>query len=101
MQSFVYHMIQNPASWQRARDEVNAAQARSLYQDRVVSFKVGQNLPYLQACIKEAMRLFGPTGMGLPRVAPKGGLTIGNRHFPEGTILSVHSQYVNAQELQR
>lgn len=27
--------------------------------------------------------------MGLPRIAPKGGTTIGDRTFPQGTILSV------------
>lgn len=28
--------------------------------------------------------------MGLPRVAPKGGIEIGGRHFPEGTTLSIN-----------
>lgn len=27
--------------------------------------------------------------MGLPRIAPEGGLTIGDRTLPEGTIVSV------------
>lgn len=33
--------------------------------------------------------MFGPVPMQLPRIAPKGGLTIGNRTIPEGTIVSV------------
>ena len=34
--------------------------------------------------------MFGPVPMGLPRVVPKGGLTIGERTFPKGTILSIN-----------
>jgi cytochrome P450 len=33
--------------------------------------------------------------MGLPRIAPKGGLTIGDRTIPEGTIVSVSPWVIN------
>jgi len=46
----------------------------------------------VQACVKEALRIFGPVPMGLPRVAPKGGLTIGDRIIPEGTIVSINRE---------
>jgi len=45
---------------------------------------------YVQACVKEALRVFGPVPMGLPRIAPKGGLVIGDRKIPEGTIVSIN-----------
>ncbi|ETS80694.1 hypothetical protein PFICI_08223 [Pestalotiopsis fici W106-1] len=92
IQTFVYHMLRNRDSWLRARQEIVAAQAEGRCRDRVVSFDDAQKLPFLQACIKEALRMFGPTPMGLPRVAPKGGITIGGRHFAEGTTLSIHLQ---------
>ncbi|KAL1961169.1 hypothetical protein VTO42DRAFT_3114 [Malbranchea cinnamomea] len=85
LQAFVYFMIRHPNAWQRARAEIDAAGI----QDRVVSYADSQKLPFLQACIKEALRVFGPAPMGLPRIAPKGGLTIGDRTIPEGTIVSV------------
>ena len=44
---------------------------------------------FLQACVKEALRIFAPVPMGLPRIAPKGGLVIGDRTIPEGTVVSV------------
>ena len=47
---------------------------------------------FVQACVKEALRIFGPVPMGLPRVAPKGGLTIGDRIIPEGTIVSINRE---------
>ncbi|KAK3310492.1 cytochrome P450 [Chaetomium strumarium] len=91
LQSFIYHMLRHPTAWHRVRAEIDAAcRERGLCADRVVAFDHAQQLPYLQACIKEALRVFGPVPMGLPRVAPKGGLTIGDRTFPAGTILSIN-----------
>lgn len=58
-------------------------------------FADAQNKPFLQACIKESLRIFNPTRMGLPRVAGKGGITIGDRHFPEGTTISVNSWVIH------
>jgi hypothetical protein len=57
----------------------------------VVSFADTQKLPYLQACIKEALRICGPAPMGLPRTVPAEGVTIGDRTFAPGTILSVNA----------
>ncbi|KAK4184558.1 putative cytochrome P450 E-class, group I [Podospora australis] len=93
MQSFVYHMIRQPAqvSWQRVREEIEEAQREEgRCKNKVVSFADAQKLVYLQACLKEALRIFAPVPMTLPRVAGKGGVTIGDKHFPEGTILSVN-----------
>jgi cytochrome P450 len=92
IQSFVYHMIQDRTAWPSVRKEIDDAQARGLCLDRIISFHDADQLPYFKACIKEALRIFSPTTMGLPRVAPKDGITIAGRHFQEGTILSVSSQ---------
>lgn len=91
LQAFVYYMIRRPALWKRARAEVEETLQRN-YQgssSRVVSYADAKDMVFLQACIKEALRIFGPAPMGLPRVAGKGGVTLGDRHFPEGTTISV------------
>ncbi|KAG9249736.1 cytochrome P450 [Emericellopsis atlantica] len=85
-------MIRHPKAWSTARDEIDAARAQGRCQHRVVSSHDAQSLPYVQACVKESLRLFSPTTMGLPRKAPKGGITIAGRHFAESTTLSVSSQ---------
>lgn len=87
LQSFVYHMIRHRDAWRRARAEIDSSVAHT---DRVVSFEDAQSLPFLQACIREALRVFGPVPMGLPRVAPREGVTVGERTFPEGTVLSIN-----------
>ncbi len=40
-------------------------------------------LEFSQAVIKETLRLFPAAGLGMPRVVPKGGLTLAGRAFPE------------------
>ncbi|KAI8943409.1 hypothetical protein NX059_001421 [Plenodomus lindquistii] len=89
IQSFIYHMIRHTDAWERARAEIEEATKKGLCQDRIVSYADSQQLPFVQACVKEALRIFGPVPMGLPRIAPKGGLTIGDRTIPQGTIVSV------------
>ncbi|KAG9249710.1 cytochrome P450 [Emericellopsis atlantica] len=95
LSSVLYHMIRHPKAWSTARDEIDAARAQGRCQHRDVSSHDAQSLPYVQACVKESLRLFSPTTMGLPRKAPKGGITIAGRHFAEGTTLSVSSHAVH------
>lgn len=95
LQSFVYHMIRSQDDcWVKARAEIDKARSRGQCLDRVISYEDSQRLPYFQACLKEALRLFSPQGLGLQRVAPSGGITLGDRTFAEGTILSIHPKSV-------
>lgn len=91
LQSFVYHMIRRPELWAQVRKETDEAELAcpGVASKRVISYADAQGLPLPGACIKESLRIFGPTPMGLPRVAGKGGLTVGDRFFPEGTTVSV------------
>jgi cytochrome P450 len=90
LQGFFYHMAAHPSVRKRVREEIEQAQQDGLCQDRVVSYGDAQKLTLLQACIKETLRIFSPVPMTLPRTAPRGGITIGDRYFPGGTVLSVN-----------
>ena len=48
-----------------------------------------KRLPYLDACINEALRIHSTSAKGLPRLVPPGGLTVAGQSFTEGTVLSV------------
>lgn len=90
MQSFLYHMAKHPHVWKRAKTEIRQAQQKDgSCSSRVISYNDAIKLPFLQACVKESLRIHNPVPMGLPRIAPKGGLTIGDRTLPEGTTVSV------------
>ncbi|KAK8058252.1 hypothetical protein PG994_008700 [Apiospora phragmitis] len=100
LQSFTYHTVRHPTAWRRLQEEIDKAATEQHEQQQqegepsqdhpVFSFAVAQKLPYLQACIKECMRICPPSTIGLQRVAPRGGITIGDRTFEAGTVLSVH-----------
>ncbi|KAH8824010.1 cytochrome P450 [Flagelloscypha sp. PMI_526] len=54
-----------------------------------------KSLPYLEACIKEGLRLLSTVPAGLPREVPPGGFVVHGQHFVEGTVLSVPSRMLN------
>jgi cytochrome P450 len=61
-------------------DEVIGASDRS----KLITFQQTQAMPYLQACIKESLRLHPATGLPLSRVVPAGGAMISGQFFPQG-----------------
>ncbi|KAI1336932.1 cytochrome P450 [Xylariaceae sp. FL0016] len=95
LQTFVYHLSRQPERWQRLREEIESARKEGRCHDTIISYEDASKLPYLEASIKESLRILAPVPMGLPRVAPKGGITIGDMSFPEGTTLSINPTVVH------
>jgi len=98
IQAFIYFLMRRPESLRRVREEIRTAQGAGMCLTKIVTHADAQKLPYLQACIKEALRFFSPVTMGLPRAVPDEGLTIGDRTFSKGTILSVSPWVVHLSE---
>lgn len=90
LHAIFYYVVRHPASHQRIRDEIDAAIAEGHCLTPVVSYVDAKNLRYLQACIKESLRVYSALAVSIPRVAGDGGVTIGQQTFPKGTILSVN-----------
>lgn len=91
---FFGYLLEHPACYAKLRQEINEAiQAGHLISP--VKYAKGAQLEYLQACIKEALRLSPPISMDLPRYVPAGGALIGkNPHvIPAGTTVGI-SPYV-------
>jgi cytochrome P450 len=60
LQSFFYHLLRHPPMLEKARTEVDEAVRDGICTSRVVSFTDAQQLHYVQACIKEALRFCTP-----------------------------------------
>ena len=79
----LYFLLKNPRVLAKLRQELDARRLAGEFHD-VVTFKNATDCRYLQAVIKETLRLHPGNGLGLTRLVPKGGLTLAGRHFPEG-----------------
>lgn len=91
---FFGYLLDHPSCYAKLRDEINeAVEAGTL--STPVKYAKGSQLEYLQACIKEALRLSPPISMDLPRYVPAEGAVIGkNPHpIPGGTTVGI-SPYV-------
>lgn len=53
-----------------------------------LTFSDTQKMPYLQAVIKEGIRLHPAAGLPMQRVVPKGGVKLAGQFFPEGVSSS-------------
>ena len=79
----IYYLCRNQPVLDKLRKELDEYYTTRKTKEHL-SMKEAQELPYLQAVIKETIRFFPATGLLMPRVVPKGGLTLANRFFPEG-----------------
>lgn len=68
----MYLLLKNPDCLRRLREEIDPVLAGTT----TASYDQVSNLPYLRACVEEALRVHPPVGQGLPRVVPDGGATV-------------------------
>lgn len=81
LRAILYYLIQNPLSCEKLLVELSeATQAGTLSEKNTLA--EAQKLPYLQACIKEAMRLHPSLGTQHQRVVPEGGCTVAGIFLP-------------------
>ena len=85
--AITYYLARYPKVQEKLQKELDEALGAT--DDVVTTYEQVKRLPYLDAIINEALRIHSTSAIGLPRVAPEGGLTINGVHFPQGAILSV------------
>ena len=87
--AFLYHVLRNSDCKQKLTEEVDAsAKAEKIDHGTVFDLEVVNNMPYLQACMYEALRYHPAGGIFLGRVVPPGGMKIGGQYIPGGVSLS-------------
>ena len=83
LRAVIYHLLKRPESKMRLIDEIDNMKREGRLTDPV-TFDQAEAMPYLQACMYEALRCHPAVGMSLPRVTPSGGIHIDGHHVPEG-----------------
>lgn len=89
LSSILYHLLKNPATYKRLQDEIDAHEAAGSISDPI-TFKEATQLPYLQAVIKEGLRIHPATGLPLSRVVPPG-VTLAGQKFPTGSTVGINA----------
>ncbi|KAK4167943.1 cytochrome P450 [Cladorrhinum sp. PSN259] len=79
------HVITNPRVAEALRKELEARGITGRDEESIISDAEARTLPYLQATIKEGMRIFPPVSGVSPKVVPPGGDTFKGVHLPAGT----------------
>lgn len=86
----LHALMTHPAAMAKLRAEVE----HHVGSDGHISFQNTQKMPFLQACIKEALRLHPATGLPLARIVPKDGAFLAGRHFPAGVSILKFSKCI-------
>jgi cytochrome P450 len=94
LRTIFYFLMKDPASMAKLRAEIHAVEAQGMFSE-FVSWSESQKLPFLDAVIREALRLHPSVGMILERVVPKGGREICGHFFKEGTIVGMNAWVVH------
>ena len=90
LSSILYHLLKHPQTYKRLQDEIDTAAKEGKVSDPL-TFKEAQELPYLQAVMKEALRMHSATGLPMARTVPTGGTTIANTFIPAGSTVGINA----------
>ncbi|KAH5479181.1 hypothetical protein HBI52_224610 [Parastagonospora nodorum] len=86
MGTVFYYLLKRSDIMQRLQAEIRS----SVESYNEITALSTNNLPFLIAVIREAMRIYPPVPLALPRIVPEGGDTIDGRFVPAGTGVSTH-----------
>ncbi|GAP90136.1 putative cytochrome p450 oxidoreductase protein [Rosellinia necatrix] len=76
----LFYILKNPEVMKTLEDELTAAGIHD-----IPAFGEVNKLPYLNAVLKETMRVFSTGSFPLERLVPAGGAVVSGMYFPEGT----------------
>lgn len=89
LRAVIYYLLRNPSTLERLLNELSSAKLTLPFP----TWTETKDLPYLNAVIKEALRIFPVFGLVLERVVPPSGLTLPDNNstfIPSDTIIGVN-----------
>ena len=95
LRTIIYSLLRDPARMDRLMAEIDGADKAGNLSNPISYQEAKTHLPYLQAVIKEALRIHPPTGFLLERYVPDCGMNICGQHIPAGTIVGINAWVVN------
>lgn len=91
LRAVFYYLLKNPPTLSKLVEELSKAQRENKLTAPLPTWSECQSLPYLNAVIKEALRLNPALALPMERVIPPGpGIDINYVHLPPGTIVGIN-----------
>jgi cytochrome P450 len=87
-----YYLLKNSITYKKLKEELKSCWPEL---SEVPQLRQLEQLPYLNAVIKEALRMSSGVVSGLLRVVPEGGAKIASHYVPAGAIVSCGSTFVH------
>ena len=88
----LYYISTTPKVYIKFRAEIDDAIKSGTISRPIIADREARQLPYLQACIKEGLRVHPPAASILTKVVPPGGDTLADGTFiPGGTRIGISS----------
>lgn len=90
LSGLLYLLLSNPRVLAKLKEEVREYTASGRLSAHP-TFKECQAMPYLDAVLKESLRLHSAVGLPLWRIVPEGGAEIAGQFLPEGTNVGLNA----------
>ena len=97
MQSFSHHVLREPSIYSKLMKEIDKASAAENL-SYMPQWNEVQELPYFQACLKEAMRVRPAVGLNITRLIPKDGAQVDGTFYPGGTRVALNGWVLHRNE---
>ncbi|KAJ5287205.1 cytochrome protein [Penicillium angulare] len=97
LSAIMYYLLRTPHVHCRLRREIDEFTSQNRCSERI-TFKESQEMPYLQAVIREALRMHTATGLPLWREVPSGGAEINGYFIPQGSAIGINTWVAHYDE---
>ncbi|KAL1863957.1 hypothetical protein VTK73DRAFT_6277 [Phialemonium thermophilum] len=90
LRSAIYHLLKDPPKLRKLVAEIDEVVGDRDCVQQPISFAEASKMPYLQAVIKEAMRIHPAVGLLIERYVPPAGCEIAGTWLPGGTKVGIN-----------
>jgi cytochrome P450 len=87
--------MRHPKALAKAHAEIDAAVADGSINSPIKYSETTTKLPYICACIKEALRMHPSVGLSMQRHAPNGGIELAGKYIPAGYRIGMNPAVVH------
>ncbi|UKZ66518.1 uncharacterized protein TrAtP1_007692 [Trichoderma atroviride] len=94
LRAIFYYLLKNPRVYAKLMTEIDSGISAG-HVSEMATLDNSMKMPYLQACMKEGMRLHPIVGQVLERCVPKGGDFLSGHYLPEGTVVGIHAWVIH------